>query len=745
MRLLKLSGCLAALVAGLLSAPGFSLHGPFNEDWQTSQIGYELDGDIGAPKNINEEYRWNTPVVYYAFDASFLEFFGTNGIHAIESGFELFNALTNTGYSALDPNTFTTSPMRSHPQATALRLRDLKSAALEPIFEELGLMEPNRFIYTLRSRFEQPGLSCPFMIYYVVMRHFDPITYAPTPYLNGTLYTYQIFEHCTGEDPLARRINFPVDPTALDTRPVAAGTPIGSYVVGLSRDDVGGLKYLLRTNNINWESLSSDSEQFTPNRSQAQLIYSSNLWTFTSQAYTNDAPALVALYPGLVISSTTNIYTNIWVTNLTAYFSNSPWMPVDAFPQLYFATNRTLTIQTRYIHTFENVYTGISSNGGFELQRITRAPTNTTRVPITVETISSTNSPWSPVGSVTYSASSKTYKTNGVQGDFFLLPTSACGVELIALQATLVTRDTNLIVSATNVVITTTNAGGTGGTNVLFYSQSLITTESNRVWLSYPVECLAGGTNVATLRQGMDRMQFVRTSYDSLIGRFYQPITNFYTSLEVTNSQVVPRKVRRVVTSPDFLFRSEDLVQEDLQLRLTRTDTASNFNSANAHAGLAGPGNIEPNMTITFSRVGPLSENTYDPDLADLGLSEANTSTNWAWGSFDGSTNAPVLYPFGTTATDIESLILFQIISAELPDGQVGLPYSTQLEASGGQLPYGWAPSADSQPLPDGLTLSANGVVSGTPSASGNFEFRVTLTEAGGRTTTRTVAIVINP
>jgi hypothetical protein len=30
------------------------------------------------------------------------------------------------------------------------------------------------------------------MVYYVIMRNFDPIMYTPSPYVNGVLYTYQI-------------------------------------------------------------------------------------------------------------------------------------------------------------------------------------------------------------------------------------------------------------------------------------------------------------------------------------------------------------------------------------------------------------------------------------------------------------------------------------------------------------------------------------------------------------------------
>jgi hypothetical protein len=56
-----------------------------------------------------------------------------------------------------------------------------------------------------------------------------------------------------------------------------------------------------------------------------------------------------------------------------------------------------------------------------------------------------------------------------------------------------------------------------------------------------------------------------------------------------------------------------------------------------------------------------------------------------------------------------------------LPSGSVTTPYSQALAAAGGVSPYTW--SLTSGALPAGLALSAGGVISGTPTASGNFNF----------------------
>ncbi|HTQ50481.1 MAG TPA: putative Ig domain-containing protein, partial [Candidatus Acidoferrales bacterium] len=41
---------------------------------------------------------------------------------------------------------------------------------------------------------------------------------------------------------------------------------------------------------------------------------------------------------------------------------------------------------------------------------------------------------------------------------------------------------------------------------------------------------------------------------------------------------------------------------------------------------------------------------------------------------------------------------------------------------SGGQAPYNWALTSGSAGLPPGLSLSSNGVISGTPTQSGTFD-----------------------
>lgn len=63
-----------------------------------------------------------------------------------------------------------------------------------------------------------------------------------------------------------------------------------------------------------------------------------------------------------------------------------------------------------------------------------------------------------------------------------------------------------------------------------------------------------------------------------------------------------------------------------------------------------------------------------------------------------------------------------------LPNGAVATAYSQTITASGGTGPYGFALTAGA--LPAGLTLSAGGALTGTPTAGGSFNFTVTATDS---------------
>ncbi len=70
---------------------------------------------------------------------------------------------------------------------------------------------------------------------------------------------------------------------------------------------------------------------------------------------------------------------------------------------------------------------------------------------------------------------------------------------------------------------------------------------------------------------------------------------------------------------------------------------------------------------------------------------------------------------------------LITVNPATLPNGTIGTAYSQTITASGGAAPYTFAVSSGT--LPPGLTLSAGGLLSGTPTTIGTFSFTITATD----------------
>ncbi len=85
------------------------------------------------------------------------------------------------------------------------------------------------------------------------------------------------------------------------------------------------------------------------------------------------------------------------------------------------------------------------------------------------------------------------------------------------------------------------------------------------------------------------------------------------------------------------------------------------------------------------------------------------------------------------------------ITTTALPEGTEGLAYQAGITAAGGFPPYAFSVAQGS--LPAGLSLSADGVLSGTPGASGEFSFTVQVLDSEGQTSSRsyTLAVFLRP
>ncbi|EEF61501.1 Ig domain-containing protein [Pedosphaera parvula] len=708
-------------------ASAFSLIGPY-EAYQVDTIGYHLPGDIGAPKNLLSEYRWNTPTIYYAYDEAFTGFFRSNGTFAVDQAFSLLNNLKNLSSYSPELSEFSLNTSRYNYEAQALALIDLKSVALSVIVEELGLTDPERWVWTLRGRVTQPGASCPFMIYTTEMRNYDPLSNAYSPYVNGTLWSYLIIENCgVGGPPSAISLTFPVDPTAPNGTPVVSlvngrsTSGFGLFFNGLSRDDVGGLRYLMGTNNYNVETVETNSLQFVTNRF-SQLLVTTNLTTLIAQSLTNDPVSLTALFPGLIIDSFTNFFVNVITTNFTATFVNKPFVPAFTPASLVLTTNFTTNAAVRFIYKFANVVTNTYFTKGF----------------VTITDTSVTNGgSWTPTGaSLVTNVTTRTVITNIANGTFYLIPSNTCGVQIINTQLVSLVTFTNTIAGITNVA-GVTNIDGQN------FRRDIITYNTNFSLIVYPILCV---TNSVDKREGIDHIKFVRVDLDPISGRIKNgPITNIYhlVSVNQTNPQPTIQTFIRVLNFPDWLFSGiEDpspLGDAAVYREFPRFTPVPNFGTN------AGPGILQGPVDFLFNINGPLIVNFYSTNFFLNGLPQAQGQTNFVWGSFDSSTNAPIVYPESYTITNIDNLLFFYVITTAPPDGRVGVSYSTQLDTAGGQAPFLWSLNASSAGLPDGLTLSPDGVISGTPTTEGIYDFTVDVTESGGRTTTQDLSINITP
>ena len=287
MRLTKRLLNIGLLLVSVSSASAFSLLGPFKEGanfpdpWQSAGydgrprgIGYNLIGDIGGPMTPLEGYRWNVPVITYAFDFTFHQYFGPQGVRAVEQAFAILNALPPVSQMSPTLSEFSLDTKAENGSAALLGLTDLKSFTLSLLLEEMGLANPERFVWGLRGR--QTGQG--FTNYSVIQLNYDPVTLQSTRFVNGVNYNYIIFDDLgpMGGEWASAVEWYTLDPLYLPYTSVAGGLGSqdfqlgsspdlvalsffgllpGQYFSGLTRDDVGGLRFLLSTNNMVFDTL----------------------------------------------------------------------------------------------------------------------------------------------------------------------------------------------------------------------------------------------------------------------------------------------------------------------------------------------------------------------------------------------------------------------------------------------------------------------------------------------------------
>ena len=290
--------------------------------------------------NLGEEYRMNSPVITYSYDESFLSYFGSNGVVAVNKAFDLLNAIppassikTNYPPSSSAENNLWNYPIRPdrlHARAYNDRILDIKSYAMAELFSFMGLGNP-----------EDSAFQLEFGV--VALRNWDPISYGPSKYVNGSLLSWVVVG-------ASNAVPFPIDVT----KPVItlAGSSYhrnprlaeGKYLVAPTRDDIGGYKYLYRKDNFNIEGLPPFTYQMVTNMPNVTnpAIFSIDLRWFCKESKTNTPAAFKqfvltnqwwgSVYTNLNIPPLLTLETNVtwemgWTTNVTPVPDQ---LPVDA-------------------------------------------------------------------------------------------------------------------------------------------------------------------------------------------------------------------------------------------------------------------------------------------------------------------------------------------------------------------------------------------------------------------------------
>jgi len=247
-----LSLLLLPLIAFQEQSQAFSLAGPqppwMQEASPSSADCYNILGTLSGPMAIDEEYRFSNPVVTYGFTSDFVSFFGQRGMEEVRKAVGIINDLPPV--EQLDPQDYPTRSFRLNHRAAALGLTDLKTSALQSVVRFLGLEDPTTWAFAPRNAWIDNGVV---LEYFLELRNYDPLTYRASPFINETLYTVQRLG-CPSVLPAQ-----PFQTAFAAKMPIAARGNAriynydGIYATGLTRDDVGGLKYLYHPKNYNYE------------------------------------------------------------------------------------------------------------------------------------------------------------------------------------------------------------------------------------------------------------------------------------------------------------------------------------------------------------------------------------------------------------------------------------------------------------------------------------------------------------
>ena len=339
-----------------------------------------------------------------------------------------------------------------------------------------------------------PSRTCPENQGYLVIQRNYGITPSDlsqlqySAYVNDTLYTYFIDELCPPANPTAFTVPYSVDPSAdiftsvaannIDALGYGAGLGIGAYYTGLTRDDVAGLRYLYRSNNITWETAAFIAQNgptattatgnsgagaatvLTTNPQPVIVITSSNLNALLTFAQSNNPTLVPGSFPGVVVANSTSSYSVVCTTNLVASIPSQAYGA--PYPNNFGALVLTPVVNCAYQQFFTTTFANVITNGNLTNNpNITLAGPNITLnyFTNTIQTIMTTSltpaygQPYPAPPVTNANATFTTTTLNVPSGEYLILPSGACGFNILG-------EITNAPVFTTNLVSTATNANG---------------------------------------------------------------------------------------------------------------------------------------------------------------------------------------------------------------------------------------------------------------------------------------------
>lgn len=181
-------------------------------------------------------------------------------------------------------------------------------------------------------------------------------------------------------------------------------------------------------------------------------------------------------------------------------------------------------------------------------------------------------------------------------------------------------------------------------------------------------------------------------------------------------------------------------------LSITSTSLPNGTTGTAYSATLTATGGVTPYTWSVSSGSLPSWASLNSSTGAITGTPNAGGTTNFTVQATD-SSSPPQTATQSLSITVTVPALTITTTSSSLPAGTINVAYTTtQLNASGGIPPYTWTITSGS--LPTGMNpLSSSGQISGTPTATGTFDFTVQVTDSATptpNTTTASLSITVN-